>query len=245
MGMQPFLCYNLSMSFFTSLIILLLLALIQVLLQLTPGVFAIFYHQTIGKKSRKTADNLSLYFVLGTEFFTTITFLFVYLTIFILFFYQTTFITNFLTWFLAGIFLVEGIVILFGYYRRGQGSQLFIKRRTAQSLSIRAESVKTRLDAFVLGFITSGTEIIFTLPLYIVLAAGTMQLTNFPRYPIVISYIIIAVLPIFVTRTLFRVGHNLANIQRFRTRNKTFFRVAISLCYIIIAGILIFVGAGI
>ena len=140
--------------------------------------------------------------------------------------------------------LIDGIVILFYYYRRGHGSKLFISRNTAKALTLRAENTKTRLDAFVLGFVSNDLEIIFTIPLYITLATGTMQLINFPRYPLVITYIILAVLPIFVVRTLYRLGHNLAQIERFRTRNKTFFRVVISLCYIIIATILIFIGAG-
>lgn len=230
------------MSFFTSLIILLLLALIQSFLQLTPGVFAIFYHQALGKKSKRFADDLSLYYILGVEFFSALLFLFVYATIFIIFAYQDNFISGLFTWVMSGIFFVEGFFILFGYYRHKKGSELFINRRTAKALLVRAANIKKRSDAFILGFITSSLETIFTLPLYIILAAGTMQLTTFPRYPIVIIYIIITVLPIFVVHALYRLGHNLADIERFRVRNKLLFKIALSLCYILIAIILIFIG---
>ena len=53
------------MSFFISVIILVLAMLIQVSMQLTPGTFALFYHYALGKNSRTKADNLSLYFTLG------------------------------------------------------------------------------------------------------------------------------------------------------------------------------------
>ena len=227
------------------MIIFLLLALIQGFLQLSPGVFAIFYHQISGKKSRKAADDLSLFYILGIEFFTALIFLLIYVIIYIIFSHQVQITLNIILWILAGILFLESIGVFVFYYRRGQGTQLFINRRIAKSLTAHAASAKTRLDAFALGFITSSLETIFTLPLFIILATGTMQLVDFPRYPIVISYIIIAVLPIFVVRGLYRFGHNLANIEHFRVRNKTFFRVAISLCYIALAIILIFLGANI
>ena len=225
------------------MIIFLLLALIQGFLQLSPGVFAIFYHQISGKKSRKAADDLSLFYILGIEFFTALIFLLVYVAIYIIFSKQAQIALNIILWILAGILFLESIGVFVFYYRRGQGTQLFINRRIAKSLTTHAASAKTRLDAFALGFITSSLETIFTLPLFIILATGTMQLIDFPRYPIVISYIIVTILPIFVVRGLYRYGHNLANIEHFRTRNKAFFRVAISLCYIALAIILIFLGA--
>ncbi len=55
------------MSNFAPVIIIVLIILIQGLLQLSPGIFSIFYHSAQGKTTKKTADNLSLHFILGTE----------------------------------------------------------------------------------------------------------------------------------------------------------------------------------
>ena len=57
------------MSIFISVVILILVALIQISMQLTPGIFMLFYHYALGKKSRNKADDLNLSFILGAETF--------------------------------------------------------------------------------------------------------------------------------------------------------------------------------
>ena len=50
------------MSFLTSIIIILLVVVILTFMQLSTGVFSIFYHYSTAKHSRKKADDLSLDF---------------------------------------------------------------------------------------------------------------------------------------------------------------------------------------
>jgi small-conductance mechanosensitive channel len=66
------------MSFFISVGIIFLAMLIQSLMQLMPGIFAIFYHSALGKTSRQKADDLSLSFILGVELFTALFFVVAY-----------------------------------------------------------------------------------------------------------------------------------------------------------------------
>ena len=108
--MQPPTCYNLNMSIFISVIILIMLSLIQFLMQLSSGIFMLFYHYALGKKSAKIADNLSLYFILGVEFFTAA----VWFTVFLI----LPDASPILFWILAGILFAESLASLFFYYRK-------------------------------------------------------------------------------------------------------------------------------
>ena len=74
------------MSIFIPVAILIVATLIQAFMQLTPGVFALFYHYALGKNSSTKADDLSLHFILGVITFIVITWLLIYALIFSIFY---------------------------------------------------------------------------------------------------------------------------------------------------------------
>lgn len=243
---QPPACYNWSMSAFLSVIIILVAMVIQAFLELTPGVFAVFYHHALGKTNTKKADDASLSFILGTEIFTAIVFLIIYI---IISFIAADKITdnNVYIAIIAGIFITEAVIAFFFYFKRNskkkeQSTKLFLPRIIAKNLIIHAEKAKNRSDTIILGIITSALELFFTLPLYIIISTEILDLN--PRYGFVyiIAYIIIATLPLFAIRTAFRTDHNLAEIQRFRVRKKFTIRLILSISYLFIATLIIMKG---
>lgn len=227
------------MSFFTSLITLILATLIQGLMQLSSGVFATFYHYALGKKSRKKADDFSLYFILGTEIFIAATFLI--LCIFIFTFYnQIDSHTNLFSWILAGIFAFEALFSFFFYYRKGKTTELsFIPRFIEKNLTNHISNIKTRSDAFVLGFISNIPELIFTLPIYIFLIINLIDFDILPRTMIIILYVVATIFPPILTFSLYHSGHNFADIARLRLRYKPLVRFSLPIIYILLTIILI------
>lgn len=227
------------MSFFASLIIILLAMLIQGFLELSPGLFACFYHYALGKTSFKKADDRSLSFILGVEIFTATVFLITYLAV-SFFAIKKDFMNTTFLWIMAGIFLVEAIISFFFYFRRGKkasknSTELFVTRHVAKALVRHAETAKNRSDTILLGFITCALELFFTLPLYIICSVEILNISATSSFVFIIAYIIIATVPLFAIRTFFRTGHNLAEIQRFRVKKKLPTRLIISLSFLAIS----------
>ena len=233
------------MSVFISVGILLVAMLIQGLLQTSPSVFAIFYHHTLGKTSAKKTDDQSLSFILGTEFFTAILFLAIY---FLVSFIDTNIEYDYsiLMWVLGGIFALEAVITFFFYFKPGKKSKnttkLFLPRPLAKGIVIRAGKTKNRSDTIMLGFLTAGTEFIFTLPLYLISALEIIRLASRFSSVFIIAYIIVATLPLFIIRLLFRTGHNLAEIQRHRVKRKFLFKILITISFLALSGLTILAG---
>lgn len=226
------------MSFFISVGIIFLAMLIQSLMQLMPGIFAIFYHSALGKTSRQKADDMSLSFILGVELFTALFFVVAY-AIISLCATKHPFYEDSLPWIFIVIFCFEMIMSLLFYYRKSKTSELFIPRSSAKNLTARASSVKNRSDTIALGLVANVCELPFTLPLYFIVCSRALKTFSSISFIAIFFYIVAAVLPIIIIQLFYRTGHNLAFIERFRTKNKTFFRVAISLGYLMIALLLI------
>ena len=229
------------MSIFISLGIVILAMLIMGSFQLTPGVFALFYHYALGNYSKAKASYLSLFFILGAEIITTCLYLSIFYLTCIFFFDNLHPETSILFWTLAGILIALGFISFFFYFRRGNGTKLFIPRKYAEALDISAKSVKTRSDAFMLGALSGTCELVFTLPLYLVTCVEIMKMgaEGFSSNLLTIIYILTPVIPLFFLRWKFQSGHNLADIQRSREKDKAFTRILLSTCYILIAVLII------
>ena len=225
------------------MIILILSMLILAFLQLTPGTFTIFYHYALGKNSFKKASDLALSFILGVEIFTALVWSIIYILIFEFYKNSTDFCCSIFFWIMFGIFIVEALAILVLYYRKGKNTKLFISRRVADSLTTNAAKVRTRSDAFTLGFFSCLPELFFTIPLYIITTTILLNTSVLPRSLFVILFIVSSTLPLFVILGIFCSGRNLADIQRFRLSSKSFFRFVLCACYLLIAMAILNLGA--
>ena len=229
------------MSVFTSLGIILLAMLIQGFLQTSPGIFTIFYHHALGKTNAKKADDQSLSFILGVEIAIAIFFLIIYFII-TYFASENNFLKNpIFLYIMTGIFAAEAIFTFFFYFRPGKKNKsttrLFIPRPLAKNFTYHAEHVKNRTDTILLGFLSTTLELIFTLPLFIILTTEILNLSPRFNFIFIIAYIIVATIPLFTVRTLYRTGHNLAEIERLRVKKKLLFRFIISLSFLAIAAL--------
>lgn len=210
-------------------------------LQLQPGIFSLSCHYLYGKYSKARASDLILFFILGVEVTSACLFLCSYYITNLFFFYQFRPETGVFAWIMVGIFTALALFSLFCYFRPGPGTSLFISRKAAKTLDSHARNIKSRSDAFVLGCFSGFYELVFTIPLYIVTSAEIMEMTvKFsPSHLLTLLYIIIPTLPLFIIRWKYRSGHNLANIQKSRVRDKNFVRFILSISYLSIAILII------
>lgn len=234
---QPLTCYNLTMSFFISLGIIILAMLIMSCLQLQSGIFALLYHYTSGKYSKKRASDLTLFFILGVETAAACLFLFSFYASNLLFLFQLHPETSFVAWIIIGVLIALSLTSLFCYFRPEAGTKLFISRKHAKLLDYQARQTKSRSNSFILGILTGIHELPFTLPLYIItsIEIAELSINPFLKNIFTILYILAPTIPLFIIRWKFQIGQNLADIQKSRSKNKTFVRTILCSCYIVIA----------
>lgn len=228
------------MSVFTSLGIFIISGLIIASLKLIPGVFALFYHYASGKYSAKKVSDLSIFFILGAESLPVLIFIILNLASRALLFTDVTLTENITIATIAGLLFALSISMFFFYFRRSRGTELFISRRTAKRFVKKASEVKTRSNAFSLGLISGLPELIFTLPLYIILLIeSSKNLDIASSSATLLAFVLFIIAPLFLTYAYFRNGNNLANFERLRVKNKFFFRSFIASLYTLLAILLI------
>jgi len=205
--------------------------LILLMLQLSPSLFMVSYHYNCGRMSQKSANRFGVYYIFGTMLATS--FLLV----------ATFFLTcdsDLMRWILAGIVFAVGIVFGLFYFRKGRGTRLFLAQKISDSLTKNAQNIKKPSDALMLGAMAKIPELIFSLPLYIVLALCIGSFDDAVlRTSLGIIVIVSSILPMLVILGFFKSGRNLADIQRMRVKNKQFIRLFVVGCYLIIASLLI------
>lgn len=231
------------MSDLTPVGILLLAMLIMTSLQLVPGLFILFSHYKLGQFSKTKASDLSTFFILGAETAVVLFSLAVYAILNASPLIASFFSTPYFNWLLAGIFLALSILFYAIYYQKSSGSELFISRRFATRCQDKIKLAKSRSDAFFLGLFAGLPELIFTFPLYFVVNLVILHLaaTSVERALFILIFTFSAILPLIICHFLFSTHHTLADILRFRFKNKAFFRFFITFCYFLIA-ILIVLG---
>lgn len=229
------------MSIITSIGIIVLAMLILALLQATPAIFMLFSHYAYGRFSKAKTSDFVLFFILGVETVNTFIFLAIFYLSSILFLEEPNLETNIFAWILSGILIAMGIATFFTYFRRGSGTKLFIPRKYARALDTTARSIKSRSDSFVLGVYAGSCELAFSLPLFIAVsfAEVNLDIQNLVNIPLILLFVLSPVIPLFILYWKFASGHNLAEIQRFRVKNKSFIRFFLSICYIFLATLII------
>lgn len=242
--MQPPSCYNESMSFFTSFAIVIAAMLIMIFLQLTPGVFALFYHYCLGKFNRPKASDFALFFFLGVEIISACLFLATYFIMSIFLLDNSDLTNQQLAWCFAGLFLALALFCLLFYYRRGKTSELFIPRAYATAIDHSAKTVKNRSGAFLLGLLSGSCELILILPLYIVVAIEILKIENLglPANLLAITFVLVPIIPLFFLYWQYYFGYTLADIIKKRVKNKMLVRVALCLLFLTITIIIINAG---
>lgn len=131
------------------------------------------------------------------------------------------------SWTIITILLVSiGVFVWLLYYRRGDGTSLWIPRSFSRFLQRRIAQVSLITEAYNLGLASVASELLFVA---VPATAAAISLATLPlQWQIagITLYTIIASLGTLLVTVLIGSGHSLSSIQRWRERNKHFLQFA-------------------
>ncbi|HAC56485.1 TPA: hypothetical protein DCF80_03205 [Candidatus Saccharibacteria bacterium] len=116
------------------------------------------------------------------------------------------------------------LLMVFVYYRRGRGTQLWLPRPAAEYITTRAKKTKSSVESFALGATTAVVELPFALaPLAIV--AFAFQGFNAEHWlQLAIGYALAVTLPLIFVALFLSSGHKVSSVQRWREDAKGYLK---------------------
>ena len=225
--------------------IILLSGIIVASLQLPLGTLLLLYHSSLGKNVSKKTKTLVSSFISGSLLMSFLLLATSCLLVAGLTISGTLSSPSILV--LVGVLCALGIVAWFFYYKSRRTTELWLPRKVANFIDSRAKITNDNSEAFSLGSLVVLSEVIFTAPLIILSSNSILKLE--PGYEVLTlaMFSLLSILPLIILRIVIRSGKNVAEIQRWRLRNKSFFRIFTGLGFFVLAGFVImflFFGEG-
>lgn len=141
----------------------------------------------------------------------------------------------------SGLMVGIGVAVWLFYYRHNtSGTVLWLPRPLADYLSKRARATKIAPEAFALGLASVVGEAVFNIAPSLLAALLLAQLAPPQQLAGLLTYTIIAILPVFLITMQIGAGVSIAKIQRWRERNKRFLQFAAGSALIIL-GVYVYV----
>lgn len=208
-----------------------LAAVIHATLQLSLGSLLLLYHASLGKHIRKKTKFLVDSYIAGIG---TLVFLSVATLGFLLdrYFGKPLYTEELVI--IVGMLVALAIAAWFLYYRRGKSTELWLPRTVARFINKRAKTTNSNTEAFSLGLLTSLAEMPFTLILMVVAANSILGLPAMQQILAVALYTVITIIPPIILRMSIRKGQTVVDVQRWRVKNKTFFRVLTGVGFLVL-----------
>jgi len=224
------------MEAYISLSIIILCGLVTASLQLPLGTLLLLYHASLGKNVRQKTKKLASSFISGV---TLMNFLLLGTAIFLISVLAFSGVLPDLAHVIIfGLLIALGVIAWFFYYRRKGSTELWLPRHLARYIDSRAKATNDLSEAFSLGLLVPLSEILFALPLLTLSADAVLHLGTAYQALGLVVFTVFGSLPLLVLRIFIRKGKNVAEVQRWRLRNKTFFRFFTGAGFIILAAFL-------
>ena len=118
--------------------------------------------------------------------------------------------------------IVVGICVMLFYFRRRSGTQLWLPRSMAKYLTERTKKTKNNAEAFTLGIGSVIGELPFLIAPLSLAAVVLVQKTPYSQASGLISYVIIASLPLLIVNAMINFGQPVSAIQHWRENYKYF-----------------------
>lgn len=198
-------------------------ALIHASFQLSVSVLTLLSGHAIGAKTAHTKlVRLVGSFLAGAAVMTLLL-----LSFFILFFQGSPAGITPLTWSVAcGLLIGLGIAVWAFYYRREEGTSLWLPRGMARFLTERTKATKQTSEAFSLGLASIIAELLFIIAPLLVAALVICTLPYDWRPAGIVLYLAVSLISLIIVTVLIGGGHKLSRIQRWREDNKRFLQFA-------------------
>lgn len=209
-----------------------LAAMTHATLQLGLGGLLLLYHASLGKHIKAKTKNLVGSYISGVGM---LIFFVLAATCFILDRIFGEALVNLEMIIVIAALIALAILVWAFYYRRGKSTELWIPRIIAKYINKRAKLTESNTEAFCLGGITSFGEMPFSLILILVAANSVVALPIAYQLLGVALYTVIAILPYVIMRYAIRSGQTVADIQKWRVKNKNFFRILSGSSFFVLA----------
>lgn len=221
-----------------SFIIVAVAALIHASFQLSVSMLTLLSSHTIGsKRSHAHLLRLSGAFTVGVVVMT----LLALSTIALFAQLLLTDIDVTYVWIIAcGLLFGLGVAVWIFYYRREQGTTLWIPRPLAYFLGERTKKTKHAAEAFSLGMTSVIGEMLFIFPLMLVAAMALINLSPLWQLGGIALYLIVSLSTLLVIHTLIGGGHRISQIQQWREEHKRFLQF-IAGCGLLALGFYVYV----
>lgn len=208
----------------STLAIIAFAALIHASFQLSVSVFTLLSSHTLGAKTaHHKLMQLTSGFLFGVSIMTLL------LVSFTAFLFQNLFnnsIPSFAWAMSCGLLFGLGVAVWIFYYRRGQGTSLWLPRNLAQYLNNRSKTTRHSAEAFGLGISSVIGELLFIVAPVVVASLALIQLEPLWQLVGVALYTLISLLSLLITFVLVGSGHKISRIQMWREKNKRFLQFA-------------------
>lgn len=209
------------MSDLLSIATIALAGIVQASLQLSLGGLVLLYHSSMGQHRRRKTRYLAKSYIWGAL---VISFLAVCAGAFLIEQIFQGAIAREAVFVISGILLASAVVMWLLYYRRGkQTTQTWLPKSLTRYIARRAGNTKDNIEAFSLGMLSVFVELPLTLAIYAV-AANCLVTTTQPFIALAVYLSIVAV-PMVALKLRIKSGRNVAEVQRWRIRNKQFVRI--------------------
>lgn len=126
----------------------------------------------------------------------------------------------------SGMMVAVGVAVWVFYYRRGEGTSLWLPRGFTRFLADRIKATRSRAEAFSLGMSGVTSELIFIIGPATAAAFALITLPSQLQLLGIALYVLIASLGMFIVTVLIGSGHSLSRIQHWRESNKRFLQFA-------------------
>lgn len=209
-----------------------LAAVIHATLQLELGALLLLYHASIGKHVRKKTKHLVSSYISGIGTLILLSLAAIAFA-FDRYFGKALYVEELMI--IVGMLVALAIASWIFYYRRGRSTELWLPRSVARFIDKRAKLTNSNTEAFSLGLLTSLAEMPFTLVLLVIAANSILELPYLHQLIAVAVYAIIAILPSIILRFAIRRGQTVVDIQRWRVKHKTFFRILTGAGFLVLA----------
>ena len=208
------------MNTLDSLVIIAVAALIHASFQLSVSMLTLLSSHTIGaKRSQARLMSLTSSFIFGV--FVTTMLLVSGAAFVVQILYGGS--GDILPWVITcGLLFGLGIAVWIFYYRREQGTTLWLPRQLSRYLLERTKATKLTGEAFGLGMSSVVAELLFIFAPILVTALTLAQLERAWQLAGLGLYALLSLLPLLIVYGLIGSGHKISRIQQWRENNKLF-----------------------
>jgi hypothetical protein len=208
------------MNTFDSLTIIALSALIHASFQLSVSMLTLLSSHTIGAK-RSHARLLGLTNAFSAGVFVMTILILSAIALFVQI--ATSELNMTVLWIVTcGLLFGLGAAVWIFYYRREQGTALWLPRGMARYLSDRTKATKQTGEAFGLGISSVIAELLFIFAPILVASIVLVGLSPAIQLFGIVLYCLISLLPLLIVNGLIGSGHKISRIQQWREQNKSF-----------------------